>query len=307
MSFGACVVSGRGRLDTMPLGPGAGAEGYVHPVGPRCDKAADAARPPVPPVPRTMRAKPKASSRGYIARASRREDPHVEICDRSVTPISQCSETRRPREESPFAHARKHSLARERDERNNQAFEMGPARRNAEERNDYRLFQRAGSCPPSRDVADGGDGEFPIGKPLGRRPGRASPCDDVENQDPMRQHARRSNLQRERVAADQGLEYGTPECKPISVAPLPAAVPSHARRNMLAGENAVADKGSQMYNAAEAQTFGRIMGRRDGSAPPAVRNGHDTGDEIRHGRKNLLARGATGAYEGATASRVMGL
>jgi len=319
MSFGACGAS-HGRLDAMPLGQG-GAEGYANPVGPRYDKAAEANRPPIPPVPRTMRAKAKASSRGYMARANRREDPHVELRDRSVTPISQCSETRRPREESPFAYARKGLLQQERNDKENQAFEMGPTRRNAEERNDYRLYARAGSCPPPRKLADGGDGELPIGRPLRRAapcgelgmPGElGKPCQDSE--DPMKKHLRRRTLQRERVAADQGVEWA-PECAPtslpIGVDLAPAELPSHARRRLLARENHVADKASQLHAADGAETFGRIMGRRDGSAPPAVRGGHgaDPGlladDVVWHGRKNLLAHG-TAAHEGQSFSRIMG-
>lgn len=299
-------MASRGRLDAMPLGPGGGAEGYVHPVGPRCDKTAEAARPPVPPVPRTVRPKPKASSRGYMAREGRRDNSHVELCDQSVTPVSQCSETRRPREDSPFAYARKHYLSREKCDRDNQAFEMGPPRRNSEAREDYRRFTRAGSCPPPRDVTAGGDGELPIG-----RIGRISPSDDAENKDPMKKHARRSTLQQERNAADQCLERAS-ECAP-SVGLTPAELPSHARRRMLARENHVADKSLQVQ-VEGAETFGRVMGRRDGSAPPAVRLGQEAyppsgaDDAARYGRKNLLARDAHGsiAHEGLSFSRVMG-
>lgn len=272
MSFGTCNAS-RGRLETLPLGPGAGAEGYVHPVGPRCDKVAETSRPPVPPVPRAPRAKPKASTRGYMAREGRRGNPHVEICDRSTTPPTQCSEARRPRAESPFAYARKHSLSRERGDADNQAFEMGPPRRNAEERMDYRRFPRADSCPPVE-------------------------IDDAKH------HARRRTLQRERQAADQGLEWA-PE--PATGLDQPGSqLPSHARRRLLDKENIIADKVQGV------PTFGRIMGR-DASAPPAsccgqaVEPGKMLEEVSRHGRKSLLAREREGSlsHEGQTFSRVM--
>jgi len=304
MSFGACV-SGRA---SMALGPGGGAEGYTHPVGPRCDRVAEATRPPVPPVPRAVRAKPKANSRGYLARESRRDSPHVELCDRSVTPISQCSEARRPREESPFTYARKHSLSRERGDRDNQAFEMGPPRRDTEERSDFRRFAgaRAGSCPPPRDSAGDEDGELVTQV---RRMARGPSCGEADIEDPVKRHARRRTLQNERVAADQGLEWA-PQCVG-SVGAAPAELPSHARRSRLDRENAVVDKMSQLQSADGAATFGRVMGRRDGSAPPAVRGGCGAepgtlADEVYHGRKSLLAQGSSMAHEGQTFSRVMG-
>jgi len=303
MSFGACV----GTRATMPLG-GGGAEGYTHPVGPRCDRAAEASRPPVPPVPRAVRAKAKANSRGYIARESRRDSPHVELCDRSVTPVSQCSETRRPREESPFTHARKHSITRERSDPDNQAFEMGPARRKVEERNDFRRFAgaRAGSCPPPTDSAADEDGEFVTQV---RRMARAPSCGEADVEDPMKRHARRRTLQNERVAADQGLEF-TPQSV-ASVGAAAAELPSHARRSRLDRENAVVDKLSEPHSADGAATFGRVMGRRDGSAPPAVRVGcgEEAGAlaaEVNHGRKSLLAHGSSMAHEGQTFSRILG-
>lgn len=305
MSFGASV----GNRATMALGPGGGAEGYSHPVGPRCDRVADASRPPVPPVPRAVRAKPKANSRGYLARESQRDSPHVELCDRSVTPVSQCSETRRPREESPFTYARKHSLSRERSDRDNQAFEMGPSRRNAEERKDFRRFTgaRAGSCPPPTDSGVDEDGEFVTQV---RRMARAPCGGEADIEDPVKQHARRRTLQNERVAADQGLEWIQQSAK-ASVGAAPAELPSHARRSRLDRENDTVDKLSELHNADGAATFGRVMGRRDGSAPPAVRSGTEAevgalAGEVYHGRKSLLAHGGSMANEGQTFSRIMG-
>lgn len=295
MTFGA-GANGRGRLECLPLGPGAGAEGYVHPVGPRSDKAAEATRPPVPPVPRAPRAKPKANTRGYLAREGRRDNPHVELCDRSATPPSQSSETRRPREESPFTYARKHSLTRERNDRDNQAFEMGPTRRNSEERDDFRRFPRAGSCPPE------GEGDL-VGSML--RLGMGGSCPPESGGEQAQQYARRRTLQRERVAADQGFEWA-PECATGTVAQ-PSEPPSHARRRQLTRENDVADRTDGV------QTFGRVM-CREGSAPPALRGGPmveqtNLMEQVAsYGRKSLLARDRNGSngHEGQTFNRVLG-
>lgn len=132
----------------------------------------------------------------------------------------------------------------------------------------------------------------------------------------MKRHARKSNLQRERAAADQGLDtIGAPSsvfaCAPVNA---PANAPgsegtspknaaplqSHARRRMLDKENANAHR-------PDMQSFNRVM-CRDGSAPPALRaNGAESG-ENNFGRKNCLERdhGGTKAHEGQTFARVLG-
>lgn len=306
MAFGS--VAGGGRLAAMPLC--AGSEGHVHPVGPKYDRAAEATRPPVPPVPRTVRAKPKASTRGYMARQSRKEAPHAELVDRSLTPLSQNRESRRPREESPFAHARRHCLSRERSDGKNQEFEMGPVRRMEANRSDHRLYTRSGSCPPASNtsVEAGGDGELP----LRRLAGRVSPFSDSDGADAR--HARRSTLQRERSMAEAGvLGDDKGSARPVATpsAELSAAAPvQHLRRRMLAQENNIADK-CMLRRLDNAETFGRIMGRRDASAPPAVRGEAGVSpsmplDEVSYARKGMLGRDGVGAHDGNGFARVMG-
>jgi len=276
-----------GRLHTLPLGPGAGAEGYLHPVGPRRDRAAETTRPPVPPVPRAPRAKPKANPRGTLANESRKNAPHVEICDRSATPPAQVSERRRPREESPFAHARKHALSRHYDDPENQQFQFGPTRKTSADRGegDFRRGQgnaqaqaRAGSCPPLAVLGGCDDG--------------ASEAYINENGEVgEKRHARRRTLQRERAAAGQALEW-----VPESAAP--CQPDTHARRNVLDNENAILRAGS----------FSRIMGRNASTPPPQGEDSAVVSEAAGHGRRNVLAKERDGsvAHEGQTFARILG-
>lgn len=285
MSFGSCIANSRGRLDTLPLGPDAGARGCVHPIGPRRDCMADASRPPVPPVPRAPRAKPKASStRGTMAREGRKENPHVEISDKasSSTSLSQCSEARRPREDSPFAYARKHELSRERTSKENQGFEMGPPRIHSEEqRANHRRFPRAGSCPPLRD-------QKPTIVPNGCTK-NADELEGVSDELLLKRHARRHTLQHERETATQTVEWSSERDVGMS---------SHARRQVLERENSVADASRQ-------QTFARVIAR-DSSSPPILNTG-SSAEVATHKRKSMLVREQAGsdAHEGHTFSRVL--
>merc|ERR1711862_60729 len=101
---------------------------------------------------------------------------------------------------------------------------------------------------------------------------------------------------RERAEARQDLEWALD-------ADVSASKPaSHARRQVLASENSVADRVLQPLNSNVAETFGRVMGR-DGATSE-----RDEGKSVEFGRKNILAREKLGsnAYDGESFVRVMG-
>lgn len=221
----------------MSLGapPVAGAHGTLHPLGPRRDRDMDQSRPPVPPVPRAPRAKPKGQSAGALRRALSKDG--VTIGDRpSSTPTSK-SETRRPRDESPLAFARRSEISRERADPSNQCFEMGPPKL-VDERTDYSRGHslgtgRASSCPPWRDPHE--------------RTGENAPKD----------HARRSTLRNEQKAADQHLEFeGNGATANVNFV---GGEGAHGRRRQLARE----EQQERRHASERVETFSRIWGRGD--------------------------------------------
>jgi len=150
-----------------------------HPLLPRQDRDAESKRPPVPSVPRTQRAAPKANSRGALSRDMFPQRP-------SSTP-SRSSEFRRPRSDSPFAYARVHALSRERRAAENQVMEMG-SQLKEETRDDFKRPQVLGSKRNGQ-----------VGMPW--------------NEPSLEIHhgpARRSMLKKEMAAANQDFEWGPP-------------------------------------------------------------------------------------------------
>lgn len=101
---------------------------WRHPLAAKVDREMESARPPVPNVPRTVRAKPKKNPHGTFlhehVRAAREEEYSRSW---SLTP-TRSSEHRRPNPDSPFAFARRHALEREKALPEFQQLEMGPAR-----------------------------------------------------------------------------------------------------------------------------------------------------------------------------------
>eukprot|EP00411_Alexandrium_monilatum_P082971 CAMPEP_0175717992 /NCGR_PEP_ID=MMETSP0097-20121207/43941_1 /TAXON_ID=311494 /ORGANISM="Alexandrium monilatum, Strain CCMP3105" /LENGTH=294 /DNA_ID=CAMNT_0017025575 /DNA_START=46 /DNA_END=928 /DNA_ORIENTATION=- len=256
----------------------------------------ETARPPVPPVPRTQRAKPKPNTRGTLAREAARETRECSLTPgesaRSGTPPSQCSERRRPREESPFTHARKHSLNREQAKPENQKLPIGDACAGAgaggaeEHCGNFRRGRghldprteagRAGSCPPwSAEVVEASAAAVEV------EPG-ADP--------PVRSYARQRTLQRERKSADQALEWAPNRAASCDER-------SHARKNVLDREGEA--PGSHLLAADRQQTFTRVLGRHDSEEPRAE-------GPASYNRRSLLAneRRVDGQVE--TWARVMG-
>lgn len=216
----------------MSLGPAphASAHAQAHPLGPRRDREAECRRPPVPAVPRTRRAMPKANSAGALTK-----DTYSKSSSLASTP-TKSSEYRRPREDSPFTHARVHSLGRERDSAENQVFEMGPAK-----------------ALPTSILTDHSLGHVLGQQDNGRMgmPWKPSKEKDEINRDP----ARRNTLQHERLKANQEFEWtpGVAAC----AAPEGADVGYHGRMNMLKREELMSE-----------QQGSNLPGGRSSSLPP---------------------------------------
>eukprot|EP00929_Paragymnodinium_shiwhaense_P043073 TRINITY_DN22195_c0_g1_i1.p1 TRINITY_DN22195_c0_g1~~TRINITY_DN22195_c0_g1_i1.p1 ORF type:complete len:286 (+),score=34.23 TRINITY_DN22195_c0_g1_i1:91-948(+) len=166
---------------------------------PRRDRERDSERRPVPPVPRTQRAKPRANSCGALRKASW---SRASGCPSGVDRIGagsptmgaeKPSELRRPRAESPFNYARVNSITRERDSIENQIFEMGPRRNIIPEiKNDFSRGHILG-----RENEHNGNGGMPWDEV----------CEKSAPQPGPRDHSRRRTLHHERQAADQALEW----------------------------------------------------------------------------------------------------
>lgn len=269
---------------------GAGAAEHGRPVGPKRDLAVDSVRPPVPPVPRAPRAKPRSNTNGTLSRETRGEQVSARnliLGDtlRSSTPPSQCSEQRRPRDQSPFNYARQHSLERELQRKENQELPMGPARV-SDDRSDFRRGHgleksnqaRSGSCPPWSTAAAE----------------EAMVCNN-DGEPPTRLHARRSNLQRERASADQNLEWASNRA-------VRSEARTHGRRKALEREEDRPE--DQLVAAARRETFSRVLGRQGSDCIDD--NQVQAEEPVSHNRRSLLAneRKLDGQVE--TWARVMG-
>lgn len=192
------------------------------------------------------------------------------------------SETRRPRDESPFSYARVNHLQREKQDVKNQVFEVGPARRppSAEQRANH-----------SRGHALGRASEVHEGMPW------KSPPDPSQA---TRKPARCNTLRNERREADQALEWVPASAKfaELDDEPLDRY---HGRINMLKREEVEAGKPLDC-NVAEAERRAReYHGRKNimvrehvkysDSVDMPVANGHELGgDAPIYARRNLLAR-----------------
>lgn len=252
-----------------------------HAVAPQRDLAMEKARPPMPGVPKAPRAKPKAHTKGALSRElSRGRDGGTSPS--SVGELFGNSESRRPRDSSPFTYVRQGCLGKEAAQKDNQQFPMGPPRDSTEARTDFRRgggqqqqpALRSGSCPPwSAPTVLEADSE------------QATAGEGSESR--SRGHARKNMLNREQHSADQFLEWG------------PRAVPegmgkaSYGRRSVLGGAGQDDDR---------AESFSRVMSRND-VEPRSATDGQPSGG---YGRRNILApqRGVDGHEE--SFARVMG-
>lgn len=263
MTFGSVVTAGHDK---------------GRPILPKRDVAVESSRPPIPPVPRAPRAKAKSNSRGQMDREVKSQQPDNAARGRPSMSMSS-SELRRPREESPFTYARSHSLSREDARSENQQFMMGPTRE-SDERTNFRRGRgqpemdnqpRSGSCPPWSVAAapeTGAEGVWQEG----------------------RSYARQRTLQRERQAADQGLEWVTEHGAD-------SEPQTHARRRVLERE----EDGPTIQAASRPETFSRVLCRH-GQVPPD--NVED--DSLKVGRRNVLQAEAKGTSREDSYSRVMG-
>lgn len=235
----------------MSLGPApaSSAHAHQHPLGPRRDRDVECKKPPVPAVPRARRAAPRGNSAGALTR-----DLWSKESSLASTP-TKCSESRRPREDSPFTtHKRVSSLGREVEAPENQVFEMGPRR-----------------TQPATAERDHSRGHVLGGLDNGRMgmPWKAS----VGAEDPLagREPARRNLLQHERVQAAQEFEWA-PGVR-ASAGPVGQEVGHHGRMDLMRREVLTAE-----------ETGPALPGARSCSLPPPGpgREGH--------GRRNIMAR-----------------
>jgi len=252
-----------------------------NPILPRPDRTTEAPRLKVPPVPRAPRAKPRTQSAGALMREMRTQ-PNS---SRSGTP-TKSSELRRPREDSPFGHARVSTLTRERGAAENQRFEMGPAPRvESVDRSDY---ARGHILKKDFDVNNG------------------MPWSQPKEQDKAAGAGRRSTLQHERKAADQALEWVPESAAGMNL----GGLGYHGRVNVVRREQTDAAQtfemapGLQANNAVSSAAmaggnYGRkyVMARERRRAdsvdcPRAVSMDTEDGPSFR--RRNILVR------EGAT-------
>lgn len=246
-----------------------------NPLAARRDRDSEAARSKVPQVPRAPRAKPRHQSAGAMARAWDLSNQN----SRSSTP-TKASEGRRPRDESPFTHARVNLLKREKESVENQVFEVGPPRRPSS----------AGKKDHSR------------GHPLGRQieanqgmPWVAVPK-ELEEQ-PAR--GRRHTLLHERNDADQALEW-VPECCLPSGTSNVASGGYHGRVSMLKREQLDAETTLDTCAGkppvapachARRNVLAREQAGQGTSSEMPAANGHELGGEVPvYHRRNLLAR-----------------
>lgn len=239
----------RGCLRMVAFGPTPAVPAHAqrgNPLLPKRDTAAEAShRGPAPPVPRAPRAQPKAQSAGALTREWRRS---------SSVDVSTRSETRRPREGSPFStlsasssdFKRVSSLTREVNAPENQRFEMGPCRPPSAERRDHKrnhLLQQ--------------ENEANVGIPWGPTPAASS----QDRPSGERDRARKNTLGNEHKAADQALEWA-----PTSGLARPSG---GARVNQLERE--------------EKALVGEFLSG-------AARNASKSGGDGLYGRKNIIAR-----------------
>eukprot|EP00928_Gymnodinium_smaydae_P056218 TRINITY_DN39635_c0_g1_i1.p1 TRINITY_DN39635_c0_g1~~TRINITY_DN39635_c0_g1_i1.p1 ORF type:complete len:335 (+),score=63.56 TRINITY_DN39635_c0_g1_i1:145-1005(+) len=182
----------------------------------RRDRSVEKAHTRAPPVPRTVRAKPRANSCGALSKVFMKDNQgRLQIFVSGAGPHATTSSlTRLPSE--PACFARKNLLTRELESIENQGLPMGPPRGTVEIREDY-----------SRGHILGKQNEGHHGVPLG----------DVEKSQPEvgpRDHARKQTLLNERRAHDQELEW-VPAAS-IAHAAAAKSVQVHGRQNTLARE-----------------------------------------------------------------------
>lgn len=222
-----------------------------NPMAPRRDRSIEAGpRGRAPPVPRAPRAAPKAQSAGALARDMWSRRP-------GSGPASR-SESRRPREESPFSticeHRRVSSLTREVNAPENQRFEMGPQRSGRPASADRRDYKR-GHVLGQENTANG------TGMPWS-----SSNTEELaaqqQGEPAVRNAARRHTLRHERQAADQKLEW----------APVPAMHPGGE------GSHGIVNA----FKREEKEAIGEFLPGAARNAPPGFAD--------QHGRRNVLNR-----------------
>lgn len=224
-----------------------------NPLQPKRDASVEASRSRVPPVPRAPRAVPKAQSAGALTREYRRPG--------SADPFNR-SETRRPREGSPFStlsgasagsgsggfpeqHRRVSSLRREVNLVENQQFEMGP--------------HRPGSA--GRRSGDHSRGHVLASETEANRGMPWQP--PVESKDVAKSAARRNHLRHEQLDADQALEW----------------VPSAATGRPPSGERGRV----RALQREEKEAVGEFLAG-------AARNASAAGGDGVYGKKNIMSR-----------------
>lgn len=197
---------------------------------------------------------------------------------------TKASESRRPAGESPFSHARVNLLSREKNNVDNQVFEMGPRVRSSS------LDQRA---------------NYERGHSLGvDHINQGMPWSQPNVEDDSRQpRARRHTLRHERLAADQDLEW-VPKAATQGQGDAESELRSRARVNVHARELANAAQTLEMapaviacsVEAANACTGVQYHGRvnvltretaEDSAEAPAA-SGYADGGVPTYGRKRLL-------------------
>lgn len=261
------------RFGGVPRGP---AHEVGNPILPRRDRAVEAGRSKVPPVPRAPRAKPRANSAGALARSLAKS-----------TDSLRSSEQRQPGAGSPFSHARVSLLDRERQCPENQVMPMGPK-------------QRASSV----DRTDHLRGRGRLTEDHKQNQGMPWAIPKEEEDLPMRAPARRHTLRHEHLAADQALEWvPAMPSRPLSGE---SRSRSHARVNVYARELGGAPQAleiSPAVQAAAAQTLAaagtcharvdvlkREQVKQDAyTEVPRGRLGSET-DVPTYGRRGMLAR-----------------
>eukprot|EP00747_Dinoflagellata_sp_TGD_P131407 gnl/TRDRNA2_/TRDRNA2_174963_c0_seq1.p1 gnl/TRDRNA2_/TRDRNA2_174963_c0~~gnl/TRDRNA2_/TRDRNA2_174963_c0_seq1.p1 ORF type:complete len:306 (-),score=27.79 gnl/TRDRNA2_/TRDRNA2_174963_c0_seq1:310-1116(-) len=184
-----------------------------HALLPKRDRDLEAPHQRAPPVPRAPRAKPRANSCGALARMQSGSNSG------GSTP-TKASESRRPRDESPFSrlsHGRVSHLERENNALENQVICVGPPRRPPSAGREN--YSRAHTL--NQEIQMNGGTRIPLHAPP-----------QIPDQEEPKQPARRNTLHNERRSADQALEW-----VPSSAAKIPAGDDAyHGRRQVLQRE-----------------------------------------------------------------------